>query len=638
MKKKTLALLLVLALLAALFAGCGSSTAATETAAEAEPAAAAAEAQPAAEAETAAAAAETEAAPEAEAVVQTEADITAPEAPSGVDVSTVPSLDGGVTYVSPCGVEYPIGDGSQSVSFWTSFGGFWIEYLETYDDMLLLPYITDQTGVNYDFIEVSESAATEQFSLLVASGDWPDTIQATDYYTGGLGQAYEDEFIADLTDLLPDCAPDYYAALNGTNETTVKSLLTDGMNLAVYAIKDAAYSDRGGALRGDWAEALGYDPAALAEEITLSDFTDLLYAMQETYASDTTLYMATGASSAAVGQAFGVSLPSISSPTSLTVFRNDGEIVCSFTQEGFRDYLEWFHTLYSDKIINNEFYVADMTEIEMFTEIAAGQIGAWTTAANVIDGVLDYTEEAIVTTAIPSIIADDARGQITEWGSDTVLADNKGYSVCADCEDIETVLRFYNYFFTEPGAVFCNYGVEGLTWDYTEDGTIDYNDKIYNDPEGISPMVAQNLYTFSMMPRFMYVSTQYTFYTDASLVALDTWMVREYQALHNIPTDASLTTAETSSISNEVNDILAYTSEMILKFMTGTEELTDDSWTAYCDQCEKLGLSKCLEVYQNAYDEYLRGDRVAEASSGSDGGSAPPAPGDGEDGGAPPAP
>mgnify|MGYP002625763691 CR=1 FL=1 len=637
MSKKWLALGLVLALLLGLCAGCSSSSstasepaAQTESAPTAEAAApateaAAPEAEPAAPAEESAAPAQTPAAPAepsgAGASAPGDAAIAAPEATSGA-------------FVSPGGIEYPIGDGSQEVTFWVSYGGFWTEYIGSMDEILLRPYIVDYTGVNYTFIECPESAATEQFSLMVASGDWPDTVQATDYYNGGLGQAYEDEFVADLTDLLETDAPDYYAALNGTNETTVKSLLTDGKSLAVYSIKDMAFNDRGGALRADWAEELGYNVDELTQGIGITTFTDLLYDMLNAYHGDYTLYMGTGASTAAVGQAFGVSLPSIASPTALTYYRDGDQILSSFTQQGFRDYLEWFRQLYADGIINNEFYVSDMVEGEMFTKIGDDQMGVWTTAANVIEGVKDYTGLDIPTSAIPNIVADDKVGEITEWGSDTVLADNKGYSICADVDDIDFVLNFYNYFYTKPGAIFCNYGVEGLTWEYQEDGTIDYSDKIYHDPEGTSPMVAQNLYTFSMIPRFMYETTKYVFYNDASLAALDVWLVKDYLALHNIPTDAALTTEETNSIKNEVNDILAYTSEQLLKFMTGTDELNDQTWDAYCTQCSNLGLDTCMALYQNAYEEYLRGERVAAPSAGGD---SPPPPPDGE-GGPPPAP
>lgn len=64
---------------------------------------------------------------------------------------------------------------------------------------------------------------------MVASGDLTDIIQAADYYVGGLGAAYDDEVIIDLTDIIEENAPIYYDLLmNHANQATRDTVLTDG--------------------------------------------------------------------------------------------------------------------------------------------------------------------------------------------------------------------------------------------------------------------------------------------------------------------------------------------------------------------------------------------------------------------------
>jgi hypothetical protein len=75
------------------------------------------------------------------------------------------------------------------------------------------------------------------------------------------------------------------------------------------------------------------------------------------------------------------------------------------------------------------------------------------------------------------------------------------------------------------------------------------------------------------------------------------------------PKGAALTTDEQDSIGNRVSDIISGASEQILKFMTGSVELTDDTWNAYLADMDQLGIQDVLQVYQNAYDEYLAGNR-----------------------------
>ena len=43
--------------------------------------------------------------------------------------------------------------------------------------------------------------------------------------------------------------------------------------------------------------------------------------------------------------------------------------------------------------------------------------------------------------------------------------------------------------------------------------------------------------------------------------------------------------------------------------MTGALELNDANWNEYVDTCNAMGLPEIVAVYQDAYDEYLAGDR-----------------------------
>ena len=43
----------------------------------------------------------------------------------------------------------------------------------------------------------------------------------------------------------------------------------------------------------------------------------------------------------------------------------------------------------------------------------------------------------------------------------------------------------------------------------------------------------------------------------------------------------------------------------MLKWMTGVEELTDESWAAYIGYLEDLGLDSYTEAYASAYERYI---------------------------------
>lgn len=47
----------------------------------------------------------------------------------------------------------------------------------------------------------------------------------------------------------------------------------------------------------------------------------------------------------------------------------------------------------------------------------------------------------------------------------------------------------------------------------------------------------------------------------------------------------------------------------MLKFLSGELELNDENWNAYCEQLKTMGLSRIVEIYQIAYDDYCAGNR-----------------------------
>ena len=208
MKKRLLALLLCLTLLCCLFAGC-SSKEETAPAEDSAPAEAPSEEDIAREEEKAAALEES-------AVVQDA-------------VETVEGLQ--IISVADSSITYPLADPNEPVEIlqynpWPSL--FDVTGYTEWNDLPILDTIQEATGVKYQFMTVSTAAQTEQFNLMMASGDWVDVINAADYYTGGQQQAFAEEIIYDLTDIIPEAAPEYWNYLMNTNQATIDSVQEGG--------------------------------------------------------------------------------------------------------------------------------------------------------------------------------------------------------------------------------------------------------------------------------------------------------------------------------------------------------------------------------------------------------------------------
>ena len=617
MKKRVriLSLLLALSMVLVLFAGCGGGgeeSAASQSAPQAESKADAPDdaAEPA---------------PEAAPHAPQEAEASAPAVGSALEEAAPQKEPSPYTGSTIEGLSYPVGDPDNPTEFslFSVWGMGFDEYLDSWNSLPRLKEISEATGCTLRFHEVSQTGATEQFNLMIASGDMTDIIQAADYYVGGLGQAYADEVIIDLSDIIEENAPIYYDLLmNHTNDTTKDTVLTDGLHLSMNTLKDEVVSDMGLVVRGDWLDELGME----APE-TLDQFTDMLYAIKDKYDTSETIRVDSTCEIQYMDGVFGVSMFKLSGATDISPFVMDGEVTSALLSDDYRAFIEYVRQLYTDGIIHPDFFTISGDDTATWGVVSSGECGVWRIGADALHRVPEYTEvEGSYATPIPKLVKEE--GDKYLFGNQAAFADNKGYSLTNSCEEPELALQFFDWFFTDEGALISNYGIEGETYEFV-DGKPVYTDIIMNNPEGMSMMFAVILNTFNQTPMMNIVSKMWVGYTVEEEAAIHLWSdTTNDDSSRALPTAAALSTEETSQISNEVTAVISYASEELLKFVTSATELNDESWEAFKDGCITQGLDTCLEVYNTAYEQYLNGERVAAASAPGgpppDGGGAPP--------------
>ena len=66
---------------------------------------------------------------------------------------------------------------------------------------------------------------------------------------------------------------------------------------------------------------------------------------------------------------------------------------------------------------------------------------------------------------------------------------------------------------------------------------------------------------------------------------------------------------ENEKIAEYEGDFLTYAPGAILAFLNGNTPLNDDTWNEFVTECDNLGINEIIAVYQNAYDEYIAGER-----------------------------
>ncbi len=581
MTKKILALVLSLCMMLSVCSGCGSSTQNAESTADSETSSAASSVEEAVEEASEDETEEAEVVEEAEEAEEAEE----PEAPA-------------VT------ISYPLGS-DITLTFWTAFdsNAFGDFGLSSYNALEALAYVQEKTGVGYEYVEVSNFSASEQFNLMIASGDWCDAMQCSKYYTGGLSQAYADGVIADLTDMLAEYAPDYYAKLMERDQTTLENIRTAGRDLMLVSMFDDYINDGGTFVRGDWLEALGVEWPT-----TFDGFIDLLYQVQAAYGCEYTYPADPGAGISGAEAYFGSELFSLRTDGSdLAIYVDNGTVYSGVTSDGYREYLELLIQLYADGIINKEFYVSELDRGSTMGYVGDGNIFIWSGRADTINDALSYTTDENMS-IMPVTTYFVGESGVYDFLDEVVYANTDGLSITTACEDIGLALSFYNYFYTDEGAVLCNYGLEDVGFTYDSNGNPQYTDMILNNPDGMNFNTALVIYGISGVVTLTNNNAKLTAYTDEVVNAIEVFSSLEgTSSEHTYPNGAALSSAESDSIANQITDIVAYATEQCLKFVVGAEELNDESWASYVAYCNSVGLEDCVAVYQQAYDNYLAG-------------------------------
>ena len=233
--KRWISLLLVLTLLAALLTACGTGT--TSATSEAPTASETSEPAPAAPEQT-----------EVASAVEPESEMesAAPETPE-------PQLEE---------VALPLFDETRTYTMWTMLPFFMNGLVsDMATDINNMKLLQENCNVKLEVTAVGDSVVSEQFNLMVSSGDYTDIISdGVSHYSKGYDAAITDDIIIDLYDLAKEYAPNYLYYLD-TDPALRAALITDNGCLPTVATiyKEAGCENGGILIRGDWLKELGME-------------------------------------------------------------------------------------------------------------------------------------------------------------------------------------------------------------------------------------------------------------------------------------------------------------------------------------------------------------------------------------------
>ena len=474
------------------------------------------------------------------------------------------------------------------------------------DMSLLYQKFEEITNVHIDFQMVNMMDASTTFTLMIASGDYCDiTNDALNYYDTA-DQAYEDGIAVDLMEY-PDSVPNFMALMEKYPQirTDLETLEGHILNMPRIDMPIGQAAENGLLIRKDWLDELGLDIPNSYDEMH-----DVLAAFKSSYnVTDPYIMPYQGLSPWGLMSA-GYGIPAVADANNFYVDLKTDKVALSTISDAYYDYLCMFRDWYQEGLINPNF-VSQASNIPDESIISTEQTGIWfsdlsyiKTYQELLASINPNSELALM--GDPGI--DDQRSGYME--KQFTSAGRGGFSVSEQCDDVALALSWCDMWYNPDLTQFINYGYEGETFEYDENGKPVLGGIIVNNDLGLPSLKMANGVYLCTSGGFIYDLHKYDLeFTDLQLEAYTKWIITADDpstvVTADFPGGAKLTADEADAVTTAMGDINTHVGEMALKFVTGAVELTPESYAAYVTDIEGMRLQQALDAMQSAYDRYL---------------------------------
>lgn len=534
-------------------------------------------------------------------------------------------------------------------------------FYKSYNDNPVLKYLQTKTyadkNVEFDFWVPAAGSQQNNYDTMLGSGDYPVMMQNS--VSDPAPVMYENGHIMDITDLVKENMPTYYARIQ--ESTSLKNATTynvDGKE-RIFSIttlnEDIPYSYFGPVYRRDWLVKYGKNPKTGAkftggykDASNQDSWTDdVVFPSGETspkYISDwewmfdifktaQTELGITGSyaiSEYYSGYTWGIGGLNSSFGESNPVWYQSTEtgrpVKFGGTSESMRSYFKclssWYQKGYLDHKFNERtqdaFYSIDTQSVRL------GKVGMWIGLESDLGGRLDlknngYTDGIYVAGCswpINDVYGDASTKNHTPNGVSGESLASSGFFLMkgADKYDLKPLLTFLDYLYTEEGAVlrtlglskeqlatledqsvYNNHGMSEGAYTKTEDGRYRVCDAIKNDAGGLS--VATSLDKF---PGYNLVSSVDRGYEASYEASLQKWSQYGNSILiWGSPAQGNMSSDDSDKVQSNLNKVLDYMTRNAYKYIIGDKDPNSDAdWSSWCSALSRFNVDSTTAILQ----------------------------------------
>ncbi len=477
-----------------------------------------------------------------------------------------------------------------------------LQYVSGPEETLVNKELAERTGVHLEYRAVNGSNENEQFMIMIGSGEYDDLITQVGYkYGGGIKPAIDDGVILDLAPLIRENAPNFGELIESDEDIECVSVLDDG-RIGCFPVlySTAAPCNWGMMLRTDWLEELGLE---LPE--TIEDYENVLKAFKSE--KNAVMWMnAKGVyRNSLFASAYGVAdYYYLGRLTMLDAFYLDqGEVKFGLLEDGFMDYLTLMNSWYSQGLIDPDFMSGDVGFDWLLDfaceDVVNGKYGVWVAEDNDIVDYEPFNAEMVAGASYTPVLNHGDKIDIGYYNTHFWFP---GYSVSTSCEYPEIAVQFCDYRFSEEGSLLCDWGIEGVSFYYNEDGEPRYTELITDNPDGIPMSIARTIYAGTSP--FSPYDKVYFMYPQNVIDCIPIWE-SNYTGEKTFPALIVNYDEEESELrSLYENSLLTYISENVPNFIVNG--VTQEDFDRFRSQLREMHIEELMEAAQNAYDRMFK--------------------------------
>lgn len=279
---------------------------------------------------------------------------------------------------------------------------------------------------------------------------------------------------------------------------------------------------------------------------------------------------------------------------------DNGEIKFVANTDGWREGLRYINDLFKSGLIMEETYVQDKTQFQALLnrpkgETIVGVFPSWYQGSEVDPTVLDWTDyQAIAPLKGPTGLQQTAARQGGNF--------NLNSGITSSCKNPEIAFRWLDYMLSDEGNIFTQFGVEGITYDWSDapgfaGNTPSISMRYFDKPQ---------VWNSGTVPRYDKAEIRYGTTEDETKRNVENTYIlfsaakiyEPYYVWHNVP---DIVWCDDNDVITERTDYMALFKEYIdtanTAFVVGTMDINNDAdWQNYLDTLNSMGLDDYLNI------------------------------------------